>query len=151
MIVKLNENEKAVFAALAQEIQNCTAGEFGFASDMKLPEGITKKQVSGYVSQLCQKELFSVDSEFQQVLIDEANFFDTAKEYGVCVGKSFCGWSGTWQEVGELMDVETPKQFEARQQTIKYLQARKAKLAQEIKSLQEELEYVEAELVRMDA
>lgn len=98
--MQLNSNEIAVFKALAQQIQDCTGGQFGYADEAKLPEGVTRKQLSGYVSQLVQKGLFTVDDEFAQVQVGE-NFFEAAKAYGVCVGQEFETRNGQWMTVGE--------------------------------------------------
>ena len=87
-MVELNKNEVAVFTAVAQEIINCTNGQFGYSEDVMLPEGINRAQFSGYMSQLVQKGLFTVDDEYGQVQVS-TNFADTARQYQVCVGKSF--------------------------------------------------------------
>ena len=68
----INENETKVLVAIAQEIQNCTAGEFGYVSDIGEIEGIEKRQISGYTSQLVQKDLISIDEEFGSAQMLEA-------------------------------------------------------------------------------
>ena len=50
----LNDREKAVLQALARESENY-GHDFGITDDVVLPQGITPKQFSGYMSQLVQK------------------------------------------------------------------------------------------------
>ena len=66
--MNLNSTEKMVLIGVAQEIVNCTSGQFGFSSDMKI-DGITKNQKSGYISQLVTKGLVWVDSESTQMML----------------------------------------------------------------------------------
>jgi hypothetical protein len=57
---------------------DCTHGEFGYISDIKVI-GLHKNQVKGYVSQLIQKKMIGTDSEFGQLYIKEK-----AKDYVDC-------------------------------------------------------------------
>ena len=62
--VNLNETELKVLNACAQEVINCTNGEFGYTEDIKV-EGLSKNQLKGYLSQLVQKSLITPpDSDY---------------------------------------------------------------------------------------
>lgn len=93
----LNEKELAVFKAIAENIQSNTGGQFGYSDEVEI-EGVSKRQLSGYVSQLVQKGLFTVDDEFAQVQVGK-NFFETARLHAVCVGKQFETSNGDWIRV----------------------------------------------------
>ncbi len=59
----LNTNELNVLKAIVKASDDLTGGDFTYAADVELPTGITKNQMSGYISQLVTKEYISVDLE----------------------------------------------------------------------------------------
>ena len=58
----LNENERRVLVALFKESANY-GHDFGVTEDVVLPEGITPRQYSGYMSQLVQKGYVEVATD----------------------------------------------------------------------------------------
>ena len=76
MTVELNSNEQDVLEACKQAIIDCTNGEFGYTSDVKV-EGLTKNQIKGYLSQLAQKRLIDIADDFdgQMHLREESKEF----------------------------------------------------------------------------
>lgn len=90
---ELNENEHQVFISLGQQILDSTGGEFGYAGDAQIPEGMTERQFSGYVSQLTQKDYFVIANEYKQLMISE-KFENYANHHNLFVGESFSfGWN----------------------------------------------------------
>jgi hypothetical protein len=64
----LNETECAVLNACAMQIVYETSCEFGYADDVKI-EGMTKHQIAGYVSQLCQKGYIDIEPDSKQMML----------------------------------------------------------------------------------
>lgn len=56
-----------VLKAALDSIDEESGGEFGYASDVKV-EGLSKKQVSGYLSQLVQKGYLTILTEFHSYM-----------------------------------------------------------------------------------
>ena len=54
--MKLNEQEIEALSLVAQQIRDCTGGEFGYIDEIRT-EVFTKHQLAGYASQLSQKGL----------------------------------------------------------------------------------------------
>jgi hypothetical protein len=69
-MVVLNEFEIAVLNACVSEIMSCTGGEFGYSDDVEV-EGLTKKQIGGYLSQLSQKKVISIYDDWKQMHLKE--------------------------------------------------------------------------------
>lgn len=65
----LNKHEMNTLASIADSIWFCTGGEFGYSEDAKTPNGLTRSQFKGYVSQLVQKGLICKDEEFGSVVL----------------------------------------------------------------------------------
>ena len=76
--VKLNENEVKVLEACKQSVIDCTGNEFGYTDELPKIEGLERKQIRGYLSQLEQKGLIVIEEEYKQLWIKKAaeNFID---------------------------------------------------------------------------
>lgn len=68
----LNDNETTVLKAVADQIMECTSGQFGFLSDCQIVGGLSRNQMKGYFSQLVQKGFIYVDDSFDQVKLTDA-------------------------------------------------------------------------------
>ncbi|HLM62280.1 MAG TPA: hypothetical protein VK308_15870, partial [Pyrinomonadaceae bacterium] len=65
--IQLNEKELAVFASAAQEIVDNSGGQFGFLSNAKTPDEMTRAEFAGYTGSLVSKGLITVEEERKQV------------------------------------------------------------------------------------
>jgi hypothetical protein len=65
----LNETERGVLAALIEESSGY-GHDFGITEDVVLPEGVTPKQFSGYMSQLVQKGYVRVENDQGAISFD---------------------------------------------------------------------------------
>jgi len=63
----LNKTEIQILEVCVQTAIKETGGEFGYTEDVKL-EGLTNNQIKGYLSQLVQKEMISIN-EWDQIKI----------------------------------------------------------------------------------
>ena len=62
---ELNDNEFKVLLSLIKQVIECTGNEFGYTEDVLIPEGITKNQLKGYISDLSKKGyITSPDSDW---------------------------------------------------------------------------------------
>lgn len=60
----LNEVERMVFKAICESAQADTGGDFTYASEtIKYTQGITMKQLRGYLSSLVKKDLIDVSKD----------------------------------------------------------------------------------------
>jgi len=68
MKITINKNEEAVLKSLVEE-SNMNGHDFGFADGI-VAEGLSKRQVSGYISALVAKDLIRItDDEYRQTMV----------------------------------------------------------------------------------
>ena len=77
----LNETEVKVLKAAAEQIIECTNGDFGYLSDCSPVNGLSVNQMKGYFGQLAKKDLIYVDEQFDQVQLTHAGL-DALNETG---------------------------------------------------------------------
>ena len=93
-MAKLNEKEKAVLNAVADNIQAATAGDFGFTDEVDYKElGLSEKQYGAYLTNLITKKMLTVDF----TTTDAGTFGQTVMTTaGVeALGRTSERWSGT--------------------------------------------------------
>ncbi len=67
--VNLNETELNILIACAKEVKDNTNGQFGFISNIKEINNLSRNQIAGYVSQLVQKDLIWIDKQFNSIIL----------------------------------------------------------------------------------
>ena len=60
---KINDVELEVLKSCVKEIKTCTGNEFGYTSDI-IVHGMSTQQLKGYLSQLFQKKLIFIYTDF---------------------------------------------------------------------------------------
>jgi N12 class adenine-specific DNA methylase len=127
-LIQLNEKERAVFQAAAQQIVDSTGGQFGYLSEADTPEGMSRQEFAGYCGSLAQKGLISVsDDEYKQLMLTPTGA-DALRQRGIFNDKNFELTTGEWSEAiapsksyndGERSEILSPAEPELAPEAVK--------------------------------